>query len=169
MRSTSELRVLLAHWLKQKKVAEREQAEARATLDRWFKRARLALDRGETELARAAKDQAREAQLSMIAAAGRVEEADRELATLREEGHNPGLDHFEAAQARARHANEQFAELGIDSRYAVLREQHRPEAAASAPESPVAGGEDDDLAQALREADALLAEAGPPSDPDHET
>lgn len=180
MSSQRERAVMLKHWLTQRKLTERESDEARATLDRWYKRARLALDKGDVELARVAKDNAAQAAEAVRRHSAQLDQIDLELMALRSEAWKPSSDAFDAAQERVRHAAEQFAALGIgESELMAPPGAVAPAgatsgadpfatdalappggtAATAAPSSAHEQTADEALAEALREADALLEEA----------
>jgi hypothetical protein len=118
--SRSAKRALLVHWISQKKQAERERNAAKEELATWFKRARFALDKGEVELARAAKERALDARNAMDGASARLVEILTELDRVRAEPEE-SLDVL-AAKARAAHTAESFRALGIDPKFAALEE-----------------------------------------------
>lgn len=158
--SRSAKRALLVHWISQKKQAERERDAAKGELATWFKRARFALDKGEVELAHAAKERALQARNVMDGASARLVEILAELDRVRAEPEE-SLD-VVAARARAAHTAESFRALGIDPKFAALEEagyghgldallDAAPDATAQTAD-PASGAERDVWA----EADALL-------------
>lgn len=151
--SAREKKALLAHWIAQHKTTSREREDAKEDLELWFKRAKLALDAGEVELARAAKDKATEARERYRKATARVIEIEEELTKVRSEQTIPNEEEVAAAKARAQHAASEFQKLGIDPRFAAL-EHERPAPAGAAATPPTS-----DHSSALAEADALLDEA----------
>lgn len=120
--SAREKAALLAHWLAQHKTTARERDEAKDALETWFKRAKLALDKGELELARAAKDKAAEAREAYRVATARLVEIDTELSRVRGELAAPDTGDSLAAHERAAQAAEEFRKLGIDPRFAAMEE-----------------------------------------------
>lgn len=152
--SARQKKAMLAHWLAQQKSAAREREKAKDLLELWFKRAKLALDAGELELARAAKDKATEAREEYRKATARLVEVEQQLEAVRAEKTLPNAEELEAARARALHTAGEFEKLGIDTRFAALEqagfgaEGARPAGTGAAPAS--------EHARALAEADALL-------------
>ncbi len=104
-------RALLAHWIKQEKEAERARDEALEEGSRWFRRARLARDAGDEELAARAREKVSEARQKHDEAIRRLNEAKSERDALRSgRVHEVG----DAELARSSQIKENFRELGID-------------------------------------------------------
>ena len=158
--SAREKQAVLAHWLGQKKSTVREREEAKTELDKWFKRAKFALDAGEVELARAAKDRATEAREAYRKATARLIEIETELEKVRAEKIVPGLEEARAARARAEHAAGEFVKIGIEPKFAALVEGSRPISDAeldARPDVPTSQpSPEPSHASALEEAEALL-------------
>ncbi len=110
----------LAHWLGQKKTTVRERKEAKKELEKWFKRAKFAVEQGEMEMAREATDLAKGYQEEFRKVTARLIEIETELEKLREEKVVPNEAEFKAAQARAEHAAGEFAKIGIDPKFAAI-------------------------------------------------
>ena len=157
----------LAHWLGQKKTTERERDEAKKDLELWFKRAKFAVDQGELDLARAATERAKAYQEEFRQVTARLIEIEAELETLRERKVVPNEAEFKAAQARAEHAADEFARIGIDPKFAAIDPEFatiRPSASEDVPSLTEAEGAEGlgvaerpvDMSAALAEADDLL-------------
>ncbi len=120
-----ELHAMLSHWLAQKKTTEREHEEADEEFKKWFRRARLALDQGEADLARSAKTAADEAHTRRHRAAARLAQIEDEVQRVRELAAQPDTELFEEARRRAEHAIAEFRKLGVDGRFAALDDAAR--------------------------------------------
>lgn len=166
-----ERHALLAHWIAQKKLADRELEEAEGELDLWFGRATLALNKGEVTLARAAKDRADDAELRVRSAAARCREVEAELRGARETRADPSQDEAADARIRAQHAAEEFKKLGIDPQFAELEARAQsgqlrgPDGGASEVQGEDVSERGAERRRALDEADELLdAPLGTPED-----
>lgn len=125
-------RELLAHWLRQKREAERELEETLENGQTWFRRAKLAAEQGRDDLAVQARDRALAARDAHRAAEKRLQEAEVEIARIKGDGTTPEST---AALLRAQQIRENFEAMGVD----------------------VAAGEFEELSDAVEAEDALRA------------
>jgi hypothetical protein len=112
-------RSLLAHWLKRQKQVMREKEEALEEGKMWFKRAKLAHDKGERELAQKAHERAAEAKRKHDKSLRELESIAMELETLRSSASDSTATDSGAA-ARAEQITENFERMGIDTDMAAL-------------------------------------------------
>lgn len=107
---------LLAYWIAQQKLAERDRDAALADGKTWFKRAKLALSAGRMDLASEAKAEALRARERHDRAVLRLEVIAAERDVLRATRDVGGAIAEAAAEARRRreHAMAEFQLLGID-------------------------------------------------------
>ncbi|MFT6395854.1 MAG: hypothetical protein ACJAYU_000596 [Bradymonadia bacterium] len=110
----------LAHWLGQKKTTVRERKEAKKELEKWFKRAKFAVEQGKLELAQEATTLAKSYQEEFRKVTARLIEIETELEKLRAEKVIPNEAEFKAAQARAEHTASEFAKMGVDPKFAAI-------------------------------------------------
>jgi hypothetical protein len=112
-------RSLLAHWLKRQKQVMREKEEALEEGKTWFKRAKLAHEKGERELAHKAHQRAADAKRKHDKALRELERIAMELETLRSSASDSPVSDSGAA-ARAEQITQNFERMGIDTDMAAL-------------------------------------------------
>lgn len=112
-------REILAFWLKQKREAERTLDETLEEGRTWFRRAKLAAEEGRNDLAAQARDRAMRARDRHRAAELRIQEADVEIARLKEDAAGTGPS---PAAIRAQQIRENFEAMGVDIAAAELDE-----------------------------------------------
>lgn len=117
------LRPLLAFWIREIKMQERAIERAREDGEKWFRRAKLALDAGKMDMASYAKEQAVEARDRFEKAKVKLAwaQSEKDLVRLESDRSNPV---FEQAQKRAEHTLEEFRRIGIDPEFARLAEKY---------------------------------------------
>lgn len=115
------LRSMLAYWIKQHKDAERERDEALADGKKWFRRAKLAAQKGEAAMADEARRRALEAKERHDKAKLRIEVIEMERDVLKSGQKAPDAS-FKEAMRRSQHAAEEFKKLGIDPGFAFVED-----------------------------------------------
>ena len=109
---------MMVYWVKREREVRKKKDVAFEDAKKWFKRAKLAADRGETEMAAEAKQNVRNAKLRFEQAELLLEEIEREKEELRrDKERGTGIE-----LKRANHLLNQFKEMGIDGRFEALND-----------------------------------------------
>lgn len=155
-------RPLLAYWIRQQKDAERDLQRHRDDVQRWFKRAKLAADKGEIELAAIARDQFDQSRQAFQKAEARIMVIQHEREMVRQAAQTTTAM-FRDASRRTNHALEEFAKLGIDPNFALLEQQVATGGLPAAPPPPLDEREVLRRLEARMRADATPATSASPS------
>jgi hypothetical protein len=117
------VRPLLTYWIKEQKLAERAVEAAKADGEKWFRRAKLAMQADRPDMAIEAKQKALEARDAWQKARLRLDLVTTERELL---SGDIGLDveGFKAAERRRAHIASEFQKMGIDPGFAALEDAH---------------------------------------------